>query len=410
MVQFSRANYNFTEVGSTVPITVSLNNPSALTVTVNYSSTVLTATPGNDYLPTSGLLTFLPGITRQTFLVTLLEDSLDELDETVALALSGPTNAILGPNNNATLNILDNDNPPLVQLNGATFNVNEANTTVSIDVTLSAISSLTVTLDFATADQTATAGADYTSTSGSLTFTPGQTGPQTVIIPVNDDTLHEPDEAFTLALSNLVNTTPGSPDTAIITISANDDPGPGDPCRGNYPLGEPDIGAPDNVFVRIACDVGLIVGLGSTPLIADGDTNYDLVYYEIQPSSVPTPTLPNVIFMDSVLVEIGQTANGPWYPVFYWGDGINDTNSNIFPNYPDSGPSSDNTEMASPPLYEYPSVPAIPTGIQIDVDNSPLGSVPPGSYQYLRIYSPPIVGPPPPIPDGSEVDAIEILP
>jgi alpha-tubulin suppressor-like RCC1 family protein len=81
---------------------------------------------------------------------------------------------------------------------------NSGTTSFTFTVTLSAASSQTVTVNYATADGTATAPADYTATSGTLTFSPGITT-ATVIAPVKGDTLGEPDETFKVTLSNPAN-------------------------------------------------------------------------------------------------------------------------------------------------------------------------------------------------------------
>ena len=60
-----------------------------------------------------------------------------------------------------------------------------------------------VTVDYATSDGTATAGADYTATSGTLTFAAGETT-KTVNVPILDDAVDEGEETFTLRLSNVV--------------------------------------------------------------------------------------------------------------------------------------------------------------------------------------------------------------
>ena len=77
--------------------------------------------------------------------------------------------------------------------------------TVDFAVTLARASASTVTVDYATADGTganaATAGADYTATSDTLTFAPGETA-KTVSVPVLDDSHDEGEETFTLTLSN----------------------------------------------------------------------------------------------------------------------------------------------------------------------------------------------------------------
>src|SRR6266545_2062653 len=78
--------------------------------------------------------------------------------------------------------------------------------TASFTVALSAVSDQIVTVDFATADDTATAADDYLPTADTLVFDPGQTT-QSVSVSVNGDTLDEPDETFAVDLSNPTNAT-----------------------------------------------------------------------------------------------------------------------------------------------------------------------------------------------------------
>ena len=75
------------------------------------------------------------------------------------------------------------------------------NAVLSFSVTLSRAPSSTVTVDYATADGTATAGSDYTAVSGALTFAAGETE-KTVSVPVLDDAHDEGSETLTLSLSN----------------------------------------------------------------------------------------------------------------------------------------------------------------------------------------------------------------
>ena len=88
-------------------------------------------------------------------------------------------------------------------------------------VSLTPTASLPVTVAYATADGTAIAPADYTSASGVITFPPG-TGVRAVSVPVNGDATDEPDETFTLALSNPSNATIADA-TGVGTI-VDDDP------------------------------------------------------------------------------------------------------------------------------------------------------------------------------------------
>ncbi len=76
-------------------------------------------------------------------------------------------------------------------------------------VTLSEASATSVAVDFATANDNATAGADYVQTTGRLTFAPGVTS-LTVSVPVNGDTATEGNETFRLVLSNPAGATLGT--------------------------------------------------------------------------------------------------------------------------------------------------------------------------------------------------------
>jgi Calx-beta domain/FG-GAP-like repeat len=111
----------------------------------------------------------------------------------------------------ASVSVLINDthwppvDAPSITINDVT--VTEGNTgTVSaiFTVSLSAAYGQPVTVDFATADGTATAGSDYTAKAGTLTFAPGQTS-QTITVAVIGDRLPEPTEAFVVNLSNPTN-------------------------------------------------------------------------------------------------------------------------------------------------------------------------------------------------------------
>jgi hypothetical protein len=79
-----------------------------------------------------------------------------------------------------------------------------------------------VTADYATANGTATAADDYTATSGTLTFAPGETA-KSVAVAVVGETLFEGDETFSLVLSSPVNATLGAgQEQATATISDDD--------------------------------------------------------------------------------------------------------------------------------------------------------------------------------------------
>jgi len=81
---------------------------------------------------------------------------------------------------------------------------NSGQSTVRVSVRLAFAATQTVTVNYATADGTATAGSDYVASSGTVTFAPGETR-ATISIPVNGDVAPEADERFVVRFSNAQN-------------------------------------------------------------------------------------------------------------------------------------------------------------------------------------------------------------
>jgi hypothetical protein len=114
LLSFGAATYTTSEpTGSILGklITVLRKGSLAGTVTVDYSATGGTATPGpagvGDYQLTAGTLTFAPGVTKRTFVVEIEPDSAVEGTETVDLALTNVGGAVLVSPSTTVLNILD---------------------------------------------------------------------------------------------------------------------------------------------------------------------------------------------------------------------------------------------------------------------------------------------------------------
>jgi hypothetical protein len=100
---------------------------------------------------------------------------------------------------------------------------NAGNATLAFQVTLSRASKAPASVDYATANGSATSPADYASASGKLVFAPGETA-KTINVSVVGDTSIEPDETLTVALSGPANAKVGKA-SALGTIK-NDDVGP----------------------------------------------------------------------------------------------------------------------------------------------------------------------------------------
>ncbi len=179
-----------------VSFSVIMTSGSTNTETVDYATSDVTANAGSDYTSTSGTLSFLPGQTSKSVTVPLLNDALNEADETFTLTLSNATVALT--DSSATGTIFDDDPEPTVAI--ADASAPEADGLVSFTISISSVSGQEVDVDYATTDATALAGSDYTSTTGTAIIPAGSTSTQ-VDVPVTNDTTYEGDETFTLDLS-----------------------------------------------------------------------------------------------------------------------------------------------------------------------------------------------------------------
>jgi uncharacterized repeat protein (TIGR01451 family) len=189
-----------------------------------------------------------------------------------------------------------------------------------------------------------------------------------------------PNTARVTAPAGFVETNPG--DEAFPTSISG-------PSEGNINIGGPGGG------VTTLPDGGPPLVMVIPPIVANGDGAYDLVFYEMVAASANPPG--QHIDLDWVQIEISADGS-TWYTVFDWGDGAPNPHTNVpvapawcVPVAPDE---ADNCGILSSSLRNG-------TGVTINID----AIVPPGNYSWIRITSPASPGG-----DGSDVDAIEILP
>jgi uncharacterized repeat protein (TIGR01451 family) len=223
-IQFGSASYQQGESGGTAVINVTRTGGSDGAASVNFSATAGTATggascvPGVDFVNVSGTLNWADGdASEKTFSVTVCEDSSNEPDETVNLALSGLAGqATFGAQTTSTLTITDNDpRGGVVDFSAALYAVAERGGQRSVTVVRTGDTTRAASVDYATDDGSipsvfvpcsATTGAalarcDYTHAAGTLQFAAGETS-KTFVVPVNDDSFVEGQETTRLVLSN----------------------------------------------------------------------------------------------------------------------------------------------------------------------------------------------------------------
>ncbi|BBK03070.1 hypothetical protein Xcc3_43770 [Xanthomonas campestris pv. campestris] len=191
---------------SNATFTVSLSQPAgAGGASFDIATADGSAIAGVDYVASSLTGQTIPaGSSSATFTVLVNGDTLSEPNETFFVNVSNVSGAgVSDAQGQGT--IVNDDALPSLSIDDVSVNEgNSGTTTATFTVTLSAASGQTVSVNYASADGTATAGSDYVARSGTLTFAPGTTA-QGVAITVNGDTALEPNETFSVGLSGASN-------------------------------------------------------------------------------------------------------------------------------------------------------------------------------------------------------------
>jgi len=205
-----------TEAGGTATFTVRLNTVPTQPVTIG-----LTSSDTSEGTVGPGSLTFTPAnaLTPQTVTITGVQDAIADgaVAYTIVTGLAtsaDPNHAGLDPVDVAVTNA-DDDGPPGLAINDATAAEGDAGApTLTFTVTLTLPSAQVVTVQFATANGTATggpacaAGVDYLATSATLTFQPTETT-KPIAVTLCPDAEVEGDETLLVNLSTLVNSAIG---------------------------------------------------------------------------------------------------------------------------------------------------------------------------------------------------------
>jgi hypothetical protein len=186
-----------------------------------------TATPGgvDDALTDGQVVTFAANETTKTVSIGVVQDLLDEDDETVVLGLKNPSAKLIiaSANTMRTHTITDDDPLPVVSFALASSSTAES-ANAQLTVNLSAVSGRAVTVNYSVTGGTANvADATVVGAPGTLTFAPGQTS-KTIDVTVEDDTLDEADETVVVTLATPGNATLGGIASHTLTITDDDDP------------------------------------------------------------------------------------------------------------------------------------------------------------------------------------------
>jgi len=226
-LRLSAPTYSVAENGGSATITITRSGGSAGAVGVTLATSNGTATAPADYTAVSQTVSFAAGDTaNKTVSIPIVDDALVEGNETVNVTVSAPTGgATLGTPSTAMLTITDNDvaSPGTLQLSAPTYSVAENGGSATITITRAGGSAGAVGVTLATSNGTATAPADYTAVSQTVSFAAGDTANKMVSIPIVDDALVEGNETVNVTVSAPTGgATLGTSSTAVLTITDND--------------------------------------------------------------------------------------------------------------------------------------------------------------------------------------------
>lgn len=193
--------------------TVNLNG----SFTVNYATTNGTATAGSDYTSPGDTLVFTDGESYKIISIPIIDNKEFKPAKSfrVNLALPGED---LTVNNIADVTIIDDD--PRIGFYSNTYTVSEGSGTVSLSVYRTENTDGPLTVEYITANGTALASGDYTTSSGVLTFANGESV-KNIIVPILEDSISESSETFTVTITNVSTGTITVP-TATVTINDNE--------------------------------------------------------------------------------------------------------------------------------------------------------------------------------------------
>jgi hypothetical protein len=191
------------ENGGPMTFTVTLDRSAPFDSVIGYSTAAGTATAGSDYTSVSNNLTIIAGSTTGTIDVPILDDSIYEGNETVLMNLTVVSGVAIADSQGVGT-ITEDEAKPDVTVDDPT--VPENGGPMIFTISLNTAAAVDASVNYATSNNGALAGSDYTAKSGTATITSGSTS-TTVNVAILDDSVYEGDEAFTLDLSGVVNGT-----------------------------------------------------------------------------------------------------------------------------------------------------------------------------------------------------------
>ena len=186
-------------------------------VGTNGNITCVVAALANGATATATILTTVQGTGNYAFTMNVTSEATD--GNVANNSATTTTEVVAGP---------PPVNPGTLGLAATAVSVGESAGNVVLTVNRTGGTDGAVTVGYATANGSASAGSDYTATSGTLNWAAGDGADKTITVPITSDTVDEPNETFTVTLSNATGGASLGTSSVTVTITDDDQPPPPD--------------------------------------------------------------------------------------------------------------------------------------------------------------------------------------
>ncbi|TAJ12651.1 choice-of-anchor D domain-containing protein [Marinilabiliaceae bacterium JC017] len=307
-VAFNTTSSEGLESVSSANLRVDLSTASSLPISVNYTVSGSATRTGADCTIADGTLNFAASETSKNIsIASIVDDLLDEYDETLIVTLSSPSNATLGDNKVHTYTIKDDDPTPTVAFTSTSSNGLESVSSAKLQVDLSATSGREIRVNYAVTGSATGSGTDYTFADGILIIGDGNPNSYLTIASIVNDLLAEGNETVVVTLSNPSNAKLGTNTVHTYTITDDDDPGfTIAETDGSTTVAEPNTTDTYTVVLdaQPLSDVVLKVESSDT-----GEVTVDKASLTFTSGNWSTPQTVTVTAADEDLIDGNQTTN-----------------------------------------------------------------------------------------------------
>ena len=230
-VKMNPTTVTVNESAGTATVTLNVTNPNASATSVDVKIKGGTATAGTDYTFTTQTVTFpANSTTAQSFTIPIIDDTNQENDETIVLALRNSTNSsTIEADSILTITIPANDiTNPVMNFVGPFTVTNAEGTNYTYNVAITNPSLNATNIKVYVKSTSTAAGTDYTGIDGlgkTLTFPSNSSANQSENVAIVDDAIAENGETIVLVLRDATNSgVIGNDSLLTIIIPQNDQP------------------------------------------------------------------------------------------------------------------------------------------------------------------------------------------